>query len=53
MNKLILKSLDVFKLLATQVCRPTANSWENCAYFIELERLNSRVSLDAVRWWYS
>lgn len=48
MNKLILKSIDVFKLLATQVCRPTANSWENCAYFIELERLNSQVSLDAV-----
>lgn len=53
MNMLILKSIDVFKLLAIQVCCPTANSWENCAYFIELERLNSRVSLGAVRWWFS
>lgn len=45
---IILRAIDVYKLIATQFCHPNANSWENKAYFSELEKLHIKENLDVV-----
>lgn len=48
LNKIILFLINAYKLFATQVSNPTANSWENRSYFNQLQRLNKEVGIDCV-----
>lgn len=47
-SKLILCSIKIYKLLATQFLNPTANNWENKAYYEQLVSLNKEHPLDCV-----
>ncbi len=48
LQKLILKTIDAYKLLATQFMNPTANSWENVAYYNQLEMLHRADKIDCI-----
>lgn len=48
LNQIILFLINAYKLFATQISNPTANSWENRSYFNQLKRLNDEVGIDCV-----
>jgi len=48
LSRLLFKLIDAYKLIATQFCNPTANSWENRAYYKELKKLSKINKIDTV-----
>lgn len=48
LSNLILKTIDAYKLLATQFMNPTANSWENDAYYEQLDKLHKEDKIDCI-----
>ena len=48
LSRLILKSIDAYKLVATQFMNPTANAWENDAYYEQLIKLHEEDKIDCI-----
>lgn len=48
LNKVKLMLVNAYKLIATQVCYPTAGSWESHEYYNELNNLSKEIKVDTV-----